>query len=216
LGYENASVSASQSAAAVNYTITGLQTREAAREAAAAFASMTGTKVQPRITAVSETVSGSLYAQVRDSLIRIEVDGAGKSDAEIASEIEAKLAEHGYSNTQVQVSTTPGGERQMQIFIGDDGSDPDKQTEQRIELQLGSGDDQEKIEFEMGAGVDDSEIKQIIEANEDLSDAELEALIEQKLADEGLSGADVAVQTRVDGKRDVDLKIEKREWHTDN
>jgi hypothetical protein len=161
-------------------------------------------------------VSGSLYAQVRDGLIRIEVDSTGKTDAEIESEIMARLADHGFSNTQVQVTTKPDGERQMQIFIGDDGSNPNKETEQRIELKMGSGSTDDRIEFEVGGGVDDSEINRIIAANSELSDFQLEQLIEQKLSEQGMPEADVTITTGADGKREVQLEFEKRKWKTDN
>ena len=71
----------------------------------------------------------------------------------------------------------------MQIFIGDDGSDPNRQKEQRIELQMDSDDPDKKIQFEMGHGLGDSEMQQIIADNPDLSDSELEQLLEQKFAE---------------------------------
>lgn len=215
IGYERVSISEMVAGGRGDYTITGLPTREAAREAAAVFAQLTGVDAEPSIESVVETVSGSLYAQVRDGLIRIEVDATGKSDAELESEITAKLAANGFTNTQVQVTTAPDGERHMEIFVGDDGSDPNKETEERIELKMGPGDDQ-TIGFNMGHGAEDSEIRQLIDANKDLSDAELETLIEQKFAERGMPEVDVTVTTMADGKRDIKVTMEKQEWNMDN
>jgi hypothetical protein len=215
LGYESASVNVTQEAGKVNYTIGNLPSRVAAKEAAAVFAVLTGSKAQPQINAVTETVSGSLYAQVRDGIIRIEIDSAGKSDSEIASEIEARLADYGFNDTQVQVNTSPDGQRQMSIFIGDADAESGKETEQTIELKMNSGDDQ-NVSFEVGAGLDDSEMQQIIEDNKDMSDSELESLLESKFAEKGIPDANVTVTTRADGKREVQVDLNQQKWNMDN
>lgn len=211
LGFDNASVSSSGHG---NYVISNLPSRVEAKEAAAVFAGVTGTAIEPQINAVTETVSGSLYAQVRDGIIRIEVDAEGKSDAEIESEIMAQLAEHGFNDTQVQVTTKPDGERQMSIFIGDADAESGKETEQTIELKMGSGNSDQKMMFDVGGEMDDSEMDQLIKDNKDLSDSELETLIQSKFAEKGYPEVDVTVSTTADGKRDVQLKMDKQEWNT--
>jgi hypothetical protein len=215
LGYNDAAVTALERESRYHYLITGLQTREDAREAAAVFATITGTDRSPRIEAITESVSGSLYAQVRDGLIRIEIDAENKSDAEIEDEIAARLTEYGFGDVQVQVSTAADGSRQMNIFIGDDGSDPDKKKEQRIELQM-QGDPNDTIAIEMGPNVPDEEIDQLIEDNKHLSDAELEALLEAEFDSRGLPEADVTVSTNADGEREIGIEVQKRKWITDN
>lgn len=215
LGYDNASVNVTQDAGKATYTIANLPTRAAAKEAAAVFAVLTGSKAEPQINAVTETVSGSLYAQVRDGVIRIEIDSAGKSDSEIASEIEAKLADYGFNDTQVQVNTKPDGERQMSIFIGDADAESGKETEQTIELKMDSSAD-ENVSFEIGGGLEDSEMKQIIDANKNLSDSELESLLESRFAEKGIPDANVIVTTRADGKREVQVDVNQQKWNMDN
>jgi hypothetical protein len=41
-------------------------------------------------------------------------------------------------------------------------------------------------------------------------------LIEQKFAEQGLSGADVTVTTKADGQRDIQVQVDKQEWNMDN
>ncbi len=215
LGYENTSVNVVQNAGKGDYTIANLPSRQAAKEAAAVFAVLTGSKAKPQINTVTETVSGSLYAQVRDGIIRIEVDSAGKSDSEIASEIEAKLADYGFNDTQVQVNTSADGQRQMSIFIGDADAEPGKQSEQTIELKMDSGADK-NVSFEVGGGLEDSEMQQIIDANKDKSDSELESLLEAKFAEKGIPDANVTVTTKADGKREVQVDVNQQKWNMDN
>ncbi|MEW6052109.1 MAG: hypothetical protein AB1644_13735 [Candidatus Zixiibacteriota bacterium] len=124
LGYSGSSVSYTGNSAGINYMISGLPTMQAAREVAGALRFVTGTTATPVIEAVRKTVSGSLYAQVRDRMTTVEVDGAGKTDAEIESEIAARLVGAGFTASQVSITTNPDGSKQIQIEMQRDESSP--------------------------------------------------------------------------------------------
>jgi len=105
-----------------DYILAELPSLPAAREAAAAFAALTGTSVAPVISPITETVSGSLYAQARNRLIQIEVKGEGKTDEQIRDEIKAKLEAQGYGGAVVYVKTGADGKRNIELHIEESDS----------------------------------------------------------------------------------------------
>lgn len=124
LGHSNASLSFSASSGAISYVVSGLPTREAAREVAGALQFVTGAKGSPNIEAIRATVSGSLYAQARERMATVEVSGEGKTDAEIEAEIAAKLVGAGFKASQVSITTNPDGSKQIQIEMQRDDASP--------------------------------------------------------------------------------------------
>lgn len=147
------------------------------------------------VTPRTERVSGSVYAYAADTVKEIRVNATGMSDEQIASEIKTQLEAQGFSQPNVEVSTT-GDKRQVKVTLSktsetSDGQEPapivapnitvtddnkksDSTTEEkRIELKLDHSD---------VAGKTDDEIK---------------ALVEQKLRDQGITNAVVTVK---DGK----------------
>jgi hypothetical protein len=121
LGYTGAQINVVASPDGFDYEIGNLPSMAAAKEVAAATVSLTGTKVSPVIAPEIELVSGSLYAQARERLVRIEVDGKGKTDDQIKAEIESKLVAQGLSPGFIFVKTDSTGERRIQMEIGEKG-----------------------------------------------------------------------------------------------
>jgi hypothetical protein len=172
--------------------------RRAAREVAAAFAALSGYSNRPEIKPIIERVSGSLYAQVRDRL-KIKVEAAGKSDAEIKAEIEAKLAAAGYTGAQVSVTTSPDGKRQVNLLVKD--QDSGEEYEGRLRLEADSAD---TFSFSLpdrlpSIGID----------TEGKSDAQIEAEVKARLAEQGITEAEIEIITNPDGGKEVRVRIEK-------
>lgn len=118
LGYENVSINFSQNGESFEYGLTNLPSYQAAREAAAAFKMVTGSMVEADIVPVITEVSGSLYAQVREKLMTIEVNTEGDgTDAEVEAEIRDKLAAQGFTPRNVSVTTDEDGNRTITIEV---------------------------------------------------------------------------------------------------
>jgi hypothetical protein len=198
LGYENAAVEYNGD----NCLITNLPNKQAALETAIAFKAITGSIIEPDMKPIMATVSGSLYAQVKDK-IKVEVNTDGKTNDEIANDIRLKLTQF-YTNPVVTV-TTVGEGRKITITAGDttaeSGSGP--AIAQRIELILNSDGD---ISFET-PGQPDPRALEIDTKGK--TDEEIKAEVEAKLAEQGEEGADVQVTTNADGKHEIRVKLEK-------
>lgn len=197
LGYD-ASVSVSHNGDQVDYLITPLPTYQAAREAAAALTTITGANEGIEINPIIEEHSASLYAQVRDQIITVEVETDGKTDEEIAADIKAKLAEQGILSSTVNVTTQADGQRMIQIDMETEA----QATGEQQMMFLGSKDGDAQFQL---TDFSEGGLETIVAESEGLSDAELETLIEQKLAEKGLVGADVTVATDADGKRQIQI-----------
>jgi hypothetical protein len=118
LGYDNVSINFSQNGESFNYGLTNLPSYQAAREAAAAFRMVTGSAIEADIEPVVTEVSGSLYAQVREKLMTIEVSTEGDgTDAEVEAEIRDKLAAQGFTPRNVSVTTDEDGNRTITIEV---------------------------------------------------------------------------------------------------
>jgi hypothetical protein len=178
------------------FHLKSLPSKLAARQAVAVINSLAGAKGESHITPVYETISASLYAQARDRVINIEIDGAGKTDAQLESEIASKLTEAGLTADQVSVTTGSDGSRQISVTASTNSQDTGDST--KIELNV-KGDS--NIGFNMNM-LSPEEAK-------NMTDAELKAAVQAKLAAQGITNADVVITTDANGKRDVEVKAQK-------
>jgi hypothetical protein len=200
LGYEQVRVELTRNGSYLDYHITGLPSETAAREASAAFLSLTGYSGEPVMTLVAKKTSASLYAQVKDRLIEIEVESADKSEAEIKAEIEEKLKEQGFANPDVTVTVKPDGMREIRVGIQDSTETSKKEKE----IAIITPEDEPVIRIKepsMDISVD----------SKDKTDQEIEEEIRQKLTAEGMQDIDISVTTDSSGKRQIEINVEKEE-----
>ena len=176
------------------FHLKGLPSQLAARQAVAVINSLAGTKGESQITPVYETISASLYAQARERLISIEIDGSGMTDAEMENEISAKLTEAGLTPGQVSVTTGSDGSRQISISANRDSGN----TSDTCQVQLNVKGDS-KFGLMMLNGQDDGS----------MTDEELKADVRAKLAEQGITDAEVVVTRDAEGKRKVEVKAQK-------
>jgi len=113
LGFGGANVNANPDKGIVE--LTGFSTEKQAREAGAAFAQVTGYAGTPAVTPIRQTVSGSIYAQLREQFFEVRVEVDNRTDAEIAAEITSKLQAAGLNDADVRVTTGTGGSRQINV-----------------------------------------------------------------------------------------------------
>ncbi len=187
LGYDDAEFGLQTSDNGITYRISSLPSRFAVRAVTAAMAGMTGFTGEPEITPLVETVSGSLYAQVKCELGDLDdIKFEGKTDDEIKSEIKKRLADHGCPDATVEVRTL------------DDYSLDDKR-EIVIKVKDGPGPDAGFLCN--GLFLEDLDLN-----DSSKTDAELKEYIERRLEAAGKSNVDVSVKTRPDGKRRIELK----------
>lgn len=195
VGYGNLALKANDNGTTVSY----LPTRQAAREVALVISTVTGVKITPEIVEVIKEASGSLYAQALEQKRKVEIDAEGKTDAEIETAIIQKLAEAGYPGSQVTVTTSPDGQRRIDVNMKKQDTSQEKQEQ----LELKIKDDSGKV------GIN---LPMELEVNaEGKTDAEFEAEIRAKLAEQGISNPQVTITTGPDGKRQVEVKAEKLE-----
>lgn len=200
LGYRQARVELTQNGSYLDYSIIGLPSSTAAKEASAAFTSLTGYSGEPVITLVVTKTSASLYAQVRDKLIKIEVEGEGKSEAEIKAEIEDKLREQGLANPDVTVTIKPDGMREIKIGVQE--STETGMKEKQIEIVC--PEDQPIIKIEEPS-------LEISVDSKDKTDEQIREEIRQKLAAEGVQDADISVTTDSSGERRIEIEVKKED-----
>ena len=120
LGYDQVSVSTNYSSSETSVWISGLPHEKAARQAAAVFETLTGLKGEDKYTPRVQTVSGSLYAQVKANLFSVQITASGETPEEMKANIEAQLEAMGITGGEATV--TQDGD-QMQIEITIPGSD---------------------------------------------------------------------------------------------
>jgi len=104
------------------FKISGLPDKDAARKAGVLFLTLTGTDAKPQVVLKMRDVTGSLYAALKEKLTsgekaEIWIDSDGKSDEQISEEILEQLAMRGFHVAEVTTSTTPDGERAVQINL---------------------------------------------------------------------------------------------------
>lgn len=183
-----------------NCTIGGIQNKQAAHEISIAFSSLTGLTTDYEIRPIIGMASGSLYAQVVNKY-KVEVDLSGKSDTEIAEEVRQQLIESGFTTADVTVTTMSEGMVKINITGSTVDADGETQSEAVIELIMdGGGEGNFSFDApQVGIKLD----------TEGMTEAEIKAAIEAKLAAEGKEGAVVEVITRPDGRREIKVSIEK-------
>jgi hypothetical protein len=192
LGYRDIEIRVAKESAGERCTIKGLPSRSAVREATAVLAGMTGFEGEPSVKPMVETVSGSLYAQVACELRAADFDFnfEGKTDEEIKSMILERLAAQGCANANVtvdRIGTSTSGEPRLKITV-----------------RMG----------ESGAGgvkcsLDDLNLDDLDIQDKTKTDAEVKALIEQRLAARGVTDVQVTVTTNADGRREAMLMKKK-------
>ena len=203
MGYNDINIvltAAQRSAEAEEFKITGLPTRESAREASQAFQKLAGISAEPLINKVTEKTSGSLYAQALDKQRTIEIDAAGKSDPEIEAELTQKLTEAGYQGN-VSVTTSPSGERQVVVSMSKEAGDTSEQEQLMINCK-DSGDS-----GKIGIGLP---IPLKIET-EGKTDDQIIQEVKAKLAEQGITDAEITVSPGPDGKKMIEVKVQKEE-----
>jgi hypothetical protein len=150
LGQEQASVQVMTNGAGYDYRVSDLPDQDAAREVGAAIVTLAGATTSPVIAPIIETVSASLYAQARERVVQIEVDGEGKTDDQIKAEIESKLAAQGLSPAFIFVKTGNDGKREIKLEIAESGDSSAHRPQTTIEID-GRGKTDEQIQAEVKA-----------------------------------------------------------------
>ena len=186
LGYKDVEISVAKAPDGARCIIKGLPSRSAVKEAAAVLAGMTGFEGEPSVTPMVETVSGSLYAQVACQLGTsiFDFDFNGKTQDQIKSMIQERLVGQGCTNAVVSVDsvgTSTSGEPQFKIKV----------------RMGGSGTGGAKCDLDdPNFNLDDLDIQ-----DKTKTDAEIKALIEQRLAARGITDTRVTVTTQASGRR---------------
>lgn len=130
------------------------------------------------LTPIRETVSSNVYAYAAAQWQDIRVETVGRSDAEIENDIRSQLANIGFGNADVRYETTPDGAKMRVEATSDDGHQLVAESEHT------GGPGGEPVNIMM---LDPSETK-------GKSDAEIKALIEDKLRERGIYDAEVTVE----------------------
>ncbi len=100
------------------FSISNLDSEEAARKVALTFTELTGMEDNIEIHPVIEKVRASLLAHATDRLFNVDINTGGKSNEEIQAEIRAQLEAAGMNNPVVTFENNDG---EMQIQISSDG-----------------------------------------------------------------------------------------------
>ena len=105
-----------------NLVITGLPDEDAARRAGVLFVTLSETDARPEVRIIMRDVTGSLYAAIKDKLLtdskaQIAISTEGRSDKEISEDILKKLSERGFQVADVKTTTTPDGEKAVEIRL---------------------------------------------------------------------------------------------------
>jgi hypothetical protein len=180
--------------------ISGLPTRQSAREAALVFEKLSGVNSEPAINQIAKKVSGSLYAQAVEKKRTIEIDAAGETDAQIEAEIVRQLAQAGYQ-ANVSVMTDASGERKISIDMTKQG-DGTAEEEKFIINCKDTGFTPAKLNIALPIQLSD------IDA-EGKTDEQIISEVKARLAQQGVADADVVVTPGPDGKKKIKVKVEK-------
>jgi len=191
------------------YEVGNLASRRAARQAALTYAALTDSEDKSEITEVKRKVAGSLYAQAKENYRlalknknrhQISITTEGMTDEEIKEAILKKLAENGWTDAQVRVSTEPDGNRRISVQM----STPDSSHQEMFELETsGTAED---IYMDFGTAGDKLDID-----TEGKSDEEIRQEIIEKLKDQSIIDPEVEVITTPDGQKEIKINIRKEE-----
>ncbi len=143
----------------------------------------------------TERVSSNVYAYAAAQFRELNVSTAGRSEAEVESDIRSQLESMGFQNPNVSFSRTDNG------------------SEMRVEAEDAEGNKivaeaRHEVEGNHPAGEPDFNIMMLDPAElKGKSDAEIKAIVEQHLAERGIKDAQVTVE---DGKVRVEARQEIR------
>jgi hypothetical protein len=138
---------------------------------------------EARVSAITETVSGSVYAMVRDRIIVIDVDTEGKTDQEVEDEIRAQLLDEGVAEPDVKYHSD-GAKTVVRVQGEHEGKSFDL-----VHKTLG---DEREPSVRMEIGWPD------ISRDEGMTDEELEQKILRQLEERGMDGE---IEIQGDGVR---------------
>lgn len=144
---------------------------------------------EARVSAITETVSGNVYAMVRDRIIVIDVDTEGKTDQEVEDEIRAQLLDEGVAEPDVKYHSD-GDKTVVRVQGEREGKSFDL-----VHKTLG---DEREPSVRMEIGWPD------ISRDEGMTDEEFEQKILRQLAERGMDG-----EIEIQGD-DVRVKVRHR------
>lgn len=196
IGHSEAKATFAYSGETGKCRISVLPNMHAVQETQALFASIMGTFSSPKVSPVVETISGSLYAQVKDKMVKIEIDATNKTDEEIQQEIKDKLAAQGFSCDIIYVKT--------------DRNSLNSDSTKQIKFELSVKGDTGCLNSS-GSGGDIIQIDGRGKTND-----QVKAEIKARLAEKGMPNADVDVLgDRADSTNGTRIRIEIKD-STDN
>ena len=138
LGIMNAKIELSASDQGQTMTISGLESREQARDALLAIVEVAGVGDKAELTHRQASVSGTLLEHCLSGIHEIFVNSDGLSDEEIHSQIVAQLEAAGVTGADVQYISSDDG--QKSIFIGQGNEGDGTITKQVIDWKTDGGD----------------------------------------------------------------------------
>jgi len=172
------------------------RSRRAVESVASAFASTLasrGIAATARVTPRVERTSGNVYAAAASRVIELDIDGRGKSAAEMEASLRSQLETAGIANSTVSVSKD-GDQTRVEIH-----ADESEGTDEHRELQLNL--------HAQGEGSDQSQAL-IIRPSENATPDEIKAQIEGELRARGVEGNVSVTSDSTDGKRRVEVRVE--------
>jgi hypothetical protein len=143
-----------------------------------------GLEASFEVTPIKETVSTNVYAYAAAQWQDIRVETAGRSDFEIENEIRSQLAAQGFMVDELSYQSGPDGARMRVEATSPDGHKLIAESEHMGAPGEVNVPTDEPVNIMM---LDPSECK-------GKSDAEIEALVEQKLRERGIYDAEVTVK----------------------
>ncbi|MGH8014580.1 MAG: hypothetical protein ACREBV_00115 [Candidatus Zixiibacteriota bacterium] len=108
--------------------VSGLDSREQAREALLALVQASGFDGKVELATREASVDGSLLEQAFNGIKELVFSSEGKTDEQVRSEITAALEAAGITGAEVQYNSTPDGRKT--IFVGAGGEGESVQIEQ--------------------------------------------------------------------------------------
>lgn len=143
------------------------------------------------VTPIEETVSSNVFAYAAAQWSDIRVETAGRSDIEIENDIRSQLASQGFMVDEVSFESTPDGAKMRLEATSPGGHRVVAQTDH---VSTSGAPPGEAIDILM---IDPTELK-------GKSDAEIKAIVEERLRQRGIYDAEVTVEN---GK--VEVKAER-------
>jgi len=181
IGITGAEVSVNVDGTTRTVHISGLETQEEAREAAAAVEQLMGGSSE--ICPVVEHISSSLLGQIHDEIFRITVSDDGRTDDEIADEIRARLEAAGMEDLQVQYRSLDDGRRMIFLGMGDS-----------CEVDGNMQVTEDVLEWIVQDSSAEGGVGKIMLETEGGSPEEIETRIREQLREQGLDTGDVEIR----------------------